>query len=108
MQWMSCTCLFSLTQTLLLPQFQICTSPLSSFMHCPTPDLRHVDLSLVDKLEFDFGFVMDGVESLLRIQKENFGFKQLRYVHDPYIAKFKSPVAYILGKPLKIYVSKNH
>lgn len=75
-------------------------------MHCPTPDLRHVDFSRDDKLEFDFGFVMDGVESLLRIPNENFGFKQLRYVRDPYIARFKSPVAY--SKSLEIYVSKNH
>lgn len=76
-------------------------------MFCPTPDLRSVEFRPEDKLEFDYGFVMDGVRQLLRVQKDNPSVEKLKYIRNPYISKFTSPVAYSQMEMLEIHVMIN-
>lgn len=76
-------------------------------MFCPTPDLRGVEFRPEDRLEFDYGFVMDDVKQLLRVQKDDPSVEKLKYIRNPYISKFKSPVAYSQNERLEIYVRIN-
>lgn len=75
-------------------------------MQCPTPDLRGIGFSHEDKLFFDYGFIMDGVSKLLRLQKEDPTVEQIGYFPDPQLYQFQSPVPFEPGTQLKIYVSK--
>lgn len=75
-------------------------------MQCPTPDLRDMGFEPNGKLLFDYGFIMDGVWKLLRLQKEDPGIEQIRYISYPNLYRFESPVPFDPKARLEIYVSK--
>lgn len=74
-------------------------------MNCHTPGLRDFISGLVYPVTVEYGFIMDDVVQLRKIDSQSFSdFEPFKYIQDPKVFPFDQNVLYKEGMKLTILV----